>query len=145
MTTNTANAHWQGDLKTGKGDFTLAGGMKGQFSFHSRFETGQGTNPEELIAGAHASCFSMAFSNQLAGAGFTPISVRTQAKVTLGKTDSGPAITQIALTCEADVPNIPEAKFNELAQAAKTGCPISKALAAVPEITLQANLKKAAA
>jgi osmotically inducible protein OsmC len=96
MTTNTAHAQWQGDLKAGQGEVSLGGGaFKGQYSFHSRFEDGKGTNPEELIAAAHAACFSMAFSNELAKAGFTPTSVKTTAEVTLGKNDSGFAITQI--------------------------------------------------
>lgn len=146
MTKNTATAQWQGDLKTGKGEVALGNkAFKGQYSFHSRFEDGTGTNPEELVAAAHAACFSMAFSNQLASNGFTPTSVHTTATVTLAKTDAGFGITTIALTCDADVPNISEAKFFELAEAAKTGCPISKALAAVPTITLTATLKKAAA
>jgi len=146
MTINTASALWQGDLPTGNGTVELGqGAFKGQYSFKSRFEDGKGTNPEELIAAAHAACFSMAFSHQLAQAGFTPKSVSTQAKVSLTKTDAGFAITQIALICDADVPNVPETKFQELANAAKTGCPISKALAAVENITLQATLKKAAA
>lgn len=146
MTTNTAKATWQGDLPTGKGEFTLTTtGFHGAYSFASRFENASGTNPEELIAAAHASCFSMAFSNQLAKAGFTPKNVSTTAAVTLAKIEGGFGITQITLTCDADVPNISEAQFNELANAAKTGCPVSKALASVPEITLQATLKKAAA
>ena len=146
MTKNTAMAQWQGDLKSGKGEVALGNGaFKGNYSFHSRFEEGTGTNPEELIAAAHAACFSMAFSNQLASNGFTPTSVATTATVTLAKTDSGFAITTIALTCDADVPAISDAKFHELAEAAKTGCPVSKALAAVSTITLHATLKKAAA
>lgn len=144
MTTNTANAQWQGDLATGKGQVSFTG-FNGNYTFKSRFEGDTGTNPEELVAAAHAACFSMAFSHQLAQAGFTPTSVKTQAAVTLSKTDSGFAITNITLTCDADVPGVTDAKFQELAHAAKTGCPISKALAAVPEITLQATLKKAAA
>jgi osmotically inducible protein OsmC len=146
MTLNTATAEWQGNLAQGKGTFALGqGAFKGQYSFNSRFETGTGTNPEELIAAAHAACFSMAFSHQLAQAGFTPTAVQTTANVTLTKTDSGFAITQIALICDADVAGISEATFFELANAAKIGCPVSKALASVPEITLQATLKKAAA
>ena len=146
MTINTASAEWQGNLPEGKGTVELGqGAFKGQYSFKSRFEDGKGTNPEELIAAAHAACFSMAFSHQLATAGFTPKSVRTEAKVSLAKDATGFAISQIALTCDADVPGVSDAKFTELANAAKSGCPISKALAAVGNITLQANLKKAAA
>jgi osmotically inducible protein OsmC len=146
MTTNTAHAQWQGDLKEGQGEVSLGGGaFKGQYSFHSRFEDGTGTNPEELIAAAHAACFSMAFSNELAKAGFTPTSVKTIAEVTLGKNDSGFAITKITLNTDAVVPGISEAAFHELGQAAKNGCPISKALAAVETITLNATLQKQAA
>ena len=104
-----------------------------------RFEEGAGTNPEELIAAAHAGCFSMAFSNGLAKAGFTPTRVDTTANVTLEKTDAGFGITKIQLTTEAEVPGIDQAAFDEQAQAAKAGCPVSKALAAV-DITLDAKL-----
>lgn len=146
MSTNTASANWQGNLAHGKGEVALGNGaFKGQYSFHSRFESGTGTNPEELIAGAHAACFSMAFSHQLAQAGFTPTRVSTTATVTLSKGDAGFAISTIALSCDAVVAGISDAQFNELAQAAKTGCPISKALAAVPQITLDARLQKEAA
>jgi osmotically inducible protein OsmC len=146
MTTNTAYAQWQGDLKDGKGEVALGNGaFKGQYSFHSRFEDGKGTNPEELIAAAHAACFSMAFSNELAKAGYTPTLLKTTAEVTLGKNDTGFAITQITLNTDAVVPGVTEAKFHELGQAAKNGCPISKALAAVGNITLNANLQKEAA
>jgi osmotically inducible protein OsmC len=146
MTTNTAHAQWNGNLKDGKGELALGNGaFKGEYSFHSRFEGGAGTNPEELIAAAHAACFCMAFANALTTAGFTPNSVKTVAEVTLGKDDKGPAITQITLNTDADVPGITEAKFHEIGQAAKVGCPISKALAAVGKITLNATLQKAAA
>src|SRR5688572_15260917 len=146
MTINTASAEWKGDLPSGNGTVELGqGAFKGQYSFKSRFEDGKGTNPEELIAAAHAACFSMAFSHQLAQAGFTPTSVQTEAKVSLTKSDSGFSISQITLICDADVPGVPETKFQELGNAAKAGCPVSKALAAVGNITLQATLKKAAA
>lgn len=144
MTVNTAKAEWQGNLKEGNGTVSF-GDFTGQYTFKSRFEGDNGTNPEELIAAAHAGCFSMAFSNQLASAGFTPKSVKTEARVTLGKTDTGFGITQIELLCDADVPGVSEAKFQELGEEAKKGCPISKALAAVPTIVLTATLKKAAA
>jgi osmotically inducible protein OsmC len=146
MTTNKATAKWSGDLKTGNGKFELAnGGFKGAYSFKSRFEGEAGTNPEELIAAAHAACFSMAFSNELATAGFTPNYVSATAAATLGKDDTGFAITDITLTVDADVPGITDAKFQELGEAAKKGCPVSKALAGVKNITLQATLQKAAA
>lgn len=146
MTTNNATAKWQGDLKSGNGKFKLAnGGFEGAYSFKSRFEGEAGTNPEELVAAAHAACFSMAFSNALATAGFTPNFVEANAAVTLGKDDTGPAVTDIVLTVNADVPGISDAQFQEIGEAAKKGCPISKALAGVKNITLQATLQKAAA
>lgn len=146
MTVNKANAQWNGDLPTGNGTFALGQGLlKGAYSFKSRFEDGEGTNPEELIAAAHAACFSMAFSHQLAQAGFKPNAVKTQAEVTLTKNDDGIAISKINLICDADVPGVSAEKFQELGEAAKKGCPVSKALASVPEITLQATLQKAAA
>lgn len=146
MTVNKANAQWNGDLPTGNGQFALGqGALKGKYSFKSRFEDGDGTNPEELIAAAHAACFSMAFSHQLAQAGFTPNAVKTEAEVTLTKNDSGISISKINLICDADVPGVSPEKFQELGEAAKKGCPVSKALASVPEITLQATLQKAAA
>lgn len=146
MTVNTAKAEWQGDLQQGKGEVALGNGaFKGQYSFKSRFEDGNGTNPEELIAAAHAACFSMAFSNELAKAGHPPQSVKTEARVTLAKTDGGFSITEIDLIADADVPGIDDSKFQELASNAKNGCPISKALAGVGMITIDAKLKKAAA
>jgi len=146
MTLNTATAQWTGDLKSGSGEFeTGQKALKGAFSFKSRFEGEAGTNPEELIAAAHASCFSMAFSNELDKAGFKPTSIHTEAKVTLGKDDTGPAVTEIVLVVNGNVPGITEDKFLEIGEAAKKGCPISKALAAVKTITLQATLQKAAA
>jgi lipoyl-dependent peroxiredoxin len=142
MAIRSGEAEWKGDLKTGTGTLrSQTGAVEGKYSFGSRFEEGTGTNPEELIASAHAACFSMAFSAQLAGAGFPPDSVRTTAKVHLEKTDAGQTITRIALTTRAKVPGIDAAVFNEKAEAAKTGCPISRALAAIPEITLDAQLE----
>jgi osmotically inducible protein OsmC len=146
MTTNTATAKWQGDLKSGNGEFELGNNaFKGMYSFKSRFEGEKGTNPEELIAAAHAACFSMAFSNELSSAGFTPNYVKATATATLAKDDSGFAITDITLTVDADVPGIIDATFQELGEKAKKGCPVSKALAGVKTITLQATLQKAAA
>lgn len=141
MAARKANAHWQGDLKSGKGTMAFgSGAFEGQYSFSSRFEEGTGTNPEELIAAAHAGCFSMAFSNILAQAGHTPESVKTEATVHLEVTDDGPAITRIDLSCDASVPGISEVEFQEHAEAAKSGCPVSKVLAAA-EISLEAKLK----
>ncbi|MEH3052453.1 MAG: OsmC family protein [Patulibacter minatonensis] len=135
------HAQWNGDLKGGSGTFTAGDSIKGDFSFKSRFEDGPGANPEQLIAGAHAACFSMAFSNALSEAGHVPTSVDTDAVVTLRLTDDGPAITKIALTTVGVVPGIDDAQFQEIAAAAKAGCPVSKALAGVGEITLEATLQ----
>src|SRR5579862_2883200 len=127
MPVRTASAVWEGDLKSGKGTMKLAtGAYNGQYSFSSRFENGTGTNPEELIAGAHAGCFSMAFSNGLAKAGFTPKRVSTTAGVTLEKVGEGFKITTIQLTTEGDVPGIDDAKFQEIAEGAKKNCPVSQ-------------------
>jgi lipoyl-dependent peroxiredoxin len=135
------NARWEGDLKAGRGTFTAGEGISGEYSFRSRFEDGPGANPEQLIAAAHASCYSMALSNMLAEAGSPPESVQTDAAVTLRMVDGKPTITTIALRTVGTVPGLDEARFLELAEQAKTGCPVSRALAAVPEITLDATLK----
>ena len=141
MPVRKADAVWQGDLKSGKGTMKLSSGAyEGAFSFASRFEEGTGTNPEELIAAAHAGCFSMAFSNILAGAGFTPDRVQTTAAVTLEKTEGGFGVTRIHLTTEGTVPGIDEAAFQQHAQAAKENCPISKLLKPGAEITMDARL-----
>jgi osmotically inducible protein OsmC len=140
MPARTANARWEGGLKDGKGNMRLGGGaFEGQYSFSSRFEEGMGTNPEELIAAAHAGCFSMALSAGLEKAGYTPNSVETEAKVHLSPADGGFKISRIDLVATADVPGISEDAFQQAAQGAKEGCPVSKALAAV-EITLNATL-----
>lgn len=140
MPTRNASAKWEGDLKSGKGSMKLgSGAYEGQYSFASRFENGTGTNPEELIAAAHAGCFTMAFSNGLSQAGHVPTKVETTAKVHLEKTDAGFGIPRIDLVTEAVVPGLDEAKFQELAQTAKKNCPVSKLLAAA-EITLDAKL-----
>jgi len=136
----TGSAEWKGDLPTGSGTFTAGDSISGGYTFKSRFEDGPGSNPEQLIAAAHASCFSMAFANMLAEAGFTPESIRTDATVTLRRVDGAPTIAEIALVTEGRVPGIDEAAFAEHAAAAKAGCPVSRALASVPEITLEATL-----
>ena len=135
------NAEWQGDLQSGHGKFTAGDSITGEYSFKSRFEDGPGANPEQLIAGAHAACFSMAFANALDEAGSTAKSVKTDARVTLRLLDDGPSITKIELTTVGVVPGIDEAKFQAIAAEAKAGCPVSKALAGVPEITLEAALE----
>ncbi len=140
MIVRKASAVWQGDLKGGKGRVALgSGAFEGQYSFTSRFEEGTGTNPEELIAAAHAGCFSMALSAGLGRAGFTPEEVATTAKVKMEKLEAGFRITGILLQCEAKVPGIDAEAFAEQAQGAKENCPVSQALKAV-EITLDARL-----
>lgn len=141
MPVRQANAAWKGTLKDGKGNINLeSGSFSGSYSFSSRFESGTGTNPEELIAGAHAGCFSMAFSLMLENEGFKANSIETNAKVKIEKVAEGFKITNITLETKGDVPGIDEAKFLEIANKAKTGCPVSQALASV-QIDLKANLK----
>jgi lipoyl-dependent peroxiredoxin len=140
MPVRSARAQWDGTLKEGKGTMSLgSGAFQGQYSFNSRFEQGTGTNPEELIGAAHAGCFSMAFANALGKAGFTPKRVSTGAGVHLEQVEGGFGITAIDLTTEAEVPGIDDAKFQEIAEQAKKGCPVSKALAAT-KINLTAKL-----
>ena len=134
------NAEWKGDLPTGTGTFTAGDSISGGYTFKSRFEDGPGSNPEQLIAAAHAACFSMALSNMLAKAGNTPDSVQTNATVTIRPVDGSPTISKIELVTVGRVPGIDEATFKEHAEAAKAGCIVSRALAGVPEITLDASL-----
>jgi osmotically inducible protein OsmC len=135
-----AVAEWQGELKTGSGTFTAGDTLSGEFSFKSRFEDGPGANPEQLIGAAHASCFSMALSAGLAAAGTPVESVKTDATVTLRFVDEAPTITKIALVTVGKVPGITEEAFKEAAEGAKANCVISRALAGVGEITLEASL-----
>lgn len=140
MPVRSAEAEWKGDLKGGSGTVkTETGALDGAYSFASRFESGSGTNPEELIAAAHAGCFSMALSNMLAEHGHEPESVHTRAKVHLDMGGDGPSVSRIDLVCRARVPGLDEEHFREHAEEAKTGCPVSQALSAV-EITLDATL-----
>jgi osmotically inducible protein OsmC len=136
----TASAVWHGSLKEGHGTITTQSTTlkDTQYSFKSRFEEGVGTNPEELIAAAHAGCFTMALTAQLTSDEHPPTTVETSAVVTLAITDDGPTITKIHLTTRAQVPGIEIDKFNELAKKAKEGCPISRLFKA--EITLDAQL-----
>jgi lipoyl-dependent peroxiredoxin len=138
MAVRTSTAEWKGTLKAGTGTMKVGSHWEGPFTFASRFETGRGTNPEELIGAAHAGCFSMFLSALLSDAGFTPTSIRTSATVHL---DDGPVISRIELSTEAVVPGLDEAAFRTHAEKAKEGCPVSKALAG-PKITLTANLRK---
>jgi osmotically inducible protein OsmC len=140
MPTRNAQAEWKGDLKEGKGSMRLgSGAFEGSYSFTSRFEDGTGTNPEELIAAAHAGCFSMALAAALGQQGYNPERINTTAKVSIEKVGEGFAITKSQLQTEADIPGIDEATFQQFANGAKEGCPVSKALAGV-EITLEARL-----
>lgn len=139
MSTRTADAEWKGDLKGGTGTITTeTGTVDASYSFPSRFEEGEGTNPEELIGAALAGCFSMALANVLDEAGHTPERVAATVRVHLKVDDEGPRITGLDIEAEADVPGIDSDTFREHAQAAKDGCPISNAIAA--PITLDARL-----
>jgi osmotically inducible protein OsmC len=140
MAVRTSEAEWRGNLREGAGRVKLgSGAFEGSYSFVSRFEDGKGTNPEELLGAAHAGCYSMALSAGLSKAGHPPTRVHTVARVHLEKVGDGFGITRIELECEAEVPGIAAAAFQEQAEGAKKGCPVSKALAAT-EITLKAKL-----
>lgn len=141
MATRDGTAEWQGDLRQGNGTVAVASGLfDGKYSFATRFEDEPGTNPEELIGAAHAACFSMALSNILAEAGHTAESVKSTAKVHLRMIDGNPTISQIDLVTEGRVPGIDQQQFADFANQAKEGCPVSRALAGVREITLDAKL-----
>jgi osmotically inducible protein OsmC len=133
-------AEWKGDLRSGAGTFKAGDSISGGYTYKSRFEDGPGSNPEQLIGAAHAACFSMALSNMLAEAGTPPDSIQTEATVTLRPLNGAPTITKIALNTVGRVPGLDQAGFVKLAEAAKAGCPVSRALASVPEITLEASL-----
>ena len=140
MPARTADARWEGSLQDGKGTMRLgSGAFEGQYSFAARFEEGTGTNPEELIGAAHAGCFSMALSGALGRAGHPPARVQTTARIHLDKQEAGFTITRSELVCEAEVPGIDPDAFQEIAEGAKAGCPVSRALAGV-EISLEAKL-----
>jgi len=142
MPTRKAEAEWKGTLKDGGGTVKLgSGAFQGSYSFASRFESGKGTNPEELIGAAHAGCFTMALTAGLGRAGFQPKRVHTTASVTIDKVGDAFEITKIELDCEAEVPNIDENAFHAQATAAKDGCPVSKALKAT-RIEMRARLVK---
>ena len=142
MAFRNATAEWKGDFESGSGSFEGSSGkLRGDYSAGSRFGDSGGTNPEELVAAAHASCFSMALSFDLANAGHVVDSVRTEAKVHLLKDGDGFAIKRITLTTVGRVPGIDAATFQAAAEGAKAGCPISKALAAVETIELEATLE----
>jgi len=136
-----ASAVWRGGLKDGKGTISSESGVlkETQYSFSTRFENGVGTNPEELVAAAHAGCFSMAFSAELGKVGITPESIHTTATITMDKTDAGWTITESHLDVAAKIPGVDPAKFIAAANAAKAGCPISRLLKA--NVTMNSNLE----
>ena len=138
----TATAHWQGDLKAGTGEISTASGVLSStpYSFHTRFEDGKGTNPEELLAAAHAGCFTMALSAQLANAGFTATHLDTTCTITLEKQPDGFAITESHLELKASVPGATREQFDQAVNSAKTGCPVSKLYKA--NITLNSTLEE---
>ncbi|MFL5872801.1 MAG: OsmC family protein [Solirubrobacterales bacterium] len=141
MATRNGSAEWRGDLKGGSGSVKVGDGVfEGAYSFASRFEDGEGTNPEELLGAAHASCFAMALSLILTEADHPPESLRAEAKVQLRLVDGTPTIARIELDVEGSVPGIDEDAFRGYAEKAKAGCPVSRALAGVPEIELTARL-----
>ena len=138
MAVRKSEAVWQGTLREGNGTVKVGSGLfEGPYTYASRFESGDGTNPEELVGAAHAGCFSMFLAALATKAGFTPTRIHTTATVHLGE---GPGINKIELDCEAAISGIDQAKLTELAEDAKAGCPVSKALAGVDEIVLNATL-----
>jgi osmotically inducible protein OsmC len=141
MPNRTADAEWTGTLREGTGRMRFgSGAFDGAYTWSSRFEEAPGTNPEELIAAAHAGCFSMALSGNVVKAGFTPEHIETSATVTLERGEAGSSITRIELATRARIADIDDAAFQGLAEETRVGCPVSKALAAVPEITVTAEL-----
>jgi osmotically inducible protein OsmC len=136
-----SEAEWKGNLKDGSGKVKLgSGAFEGQYSFASRFESGTGTNPEELLAAAHAGCFSMALASALSTAGHAPERVHTNARVHLERDAKGFMIQKIELQTHVKAPGLSDQQLQELAKGAKENCPLSRALAAVPTITLEAKL-----
>ena len=141
MPTRRSSAVWEGGLKGGKGTYQVGSGVaSGAYNFGSRFEEGTGSNPEELLAAAEAACYSMALSGALEKNGNPPTKISTTAECTVEKVDTGFQITTMKLTVEASVPNIDDAKFEEIANATITGCPVSKTFAGNLEFALDARL-----
>ena len=141
MATRNGSARWNGDLATGSGKVTVGErAWTGDYSYASRFEDGAGTNPEELIAAAHAGCFSMALCSTLSGAGYTPRSIETKARVHLRLVEGMPTIQRIDLETKGDVPDLDADGFRELAERAKAACAVSRALRGVEQITVSATL-----
>jgi osmotically inducible protein OsmC len=143
MPVRSANARWEGSLQRGSGVMKMkSGAYNGNYSFASRFEEGTGTNPEELIAAAHSGCFSMALSAELGRAGHEPQSVETTAEVTLERGEAGFSITAVHLTTIGKVPGITQDEFRRVAEIAKAGCPVSRALNPSIRVTLDASLAR---
>jgi len=141
MPTSRASAVWEGKLKDGKGTFKAASGaFTGPYTFATRFEAKPGTNPEELIAAAHAACLSMALSAGLEKAGKPATRVQTEAACTMDMVNGTPTITRMDLTVRGKVPGLDQAGFQKAAEEAKSGCPVSRALKGIPQITLDAKL-----
>jgi osmotically inducible protein OsmC len=141
MTARNGTAEWRGDVESGSGTVTVGDGVfEGPYSFASRFGEGDGTNPEQLIAAAHAACFTMALSNLLSGDGHVPDSLRTAARVQLRNIEGSPTLARMDLETEGRVPGVEEDEFRRYAEQAKETCPVSKALAGIPEIRLTAKL-----
>jgi lipoyl-dependent peroxiredoxin len=141
MATHSGSARWTGDLSSGAGRVTVGErAWTGDYSFRSRFEDGAGTSPEELIAAAHAGCFSMALAHALSEAGHAPLSIETAARVQLRPVDGAPTIVQIDLETRGDAEGVDEVSFRELAETAEAGCVVSRALAGVERITVSATL-----
>jgi osmotically inducible protein OsmC len=141
MTVRNGSAEWRGDLESGSGTVTVGDGVfEGAYSFGSRFGEEAGTNPEQLLAAAHAACFTMALANMLGAAGHVPESVHTNARVQLRNIDGAPTLTRIDLETEGKVPGVDAQEFERWAGEAKAKCPVSRALAGVPEIGLTAKL-----
>jgi osmotically inducible protein OsmC len=140
MPVSKAHATWNGDIPSGSGSFTAGDSINGGVTYKSRFEGGPGSNPEQLIGAAQATCFSMALASALATAGFPAESIETDAAVTLRPVDGVPTITKIELVTTGRVRGLAASTFHEIATASKANCPVSRALAGVPEVTLQATL-----
>jgi osmotically inducible protein OsmC len=141
MTARNGSAEWQGSVESGSGTVTVGDGVfQGPYSYESRFAEGAGTNPEQLIAAAHAACFTMALSNVLGSAGHAPETLHTNARVQLRNIDGAPTLTRIDLETEGRVPGIDDQQFQRRAEEAKANCPVSRALAGIPEIVLSAKL-----
>jgi lipoyl-dependent peroxiredoxin len=141
MTARNGSAEWHGDLESGSGTVTVGDGVfQGAYSYESRFGEGEGTNPEQLIAAALAGCFTMAISSALGTAGHVPESVRTNARVQLRNIEGAPTLARIDLETEGHVPGVDEQQFHAFAEQAKAACPVSRALAGIPEIVVTAKL-----